>query len=1045
MKDNPARQPLEIVIFCPHYPGEQLFPVSAPTGLPGLDQNRTGMEETPKRPASDPPAQFGSATAVSSSADNLRPADTLVPPSRSDQTMVPPSRSDETIITGSEGTRQTRVGGWGDTNPELEPGTVLANRYEILSVLGTGGMGSVYKAQDKELDRVVALKVIRPELARNSGIVDRFKQEIRLSHKVTHRNVVRMYDLSEDGGMRFVTMELVMGRDLRSILEERGKLPPNEAVDIFQQICFALQAAHGAGILHRDLKPQNVMREDTGRVVVMDFGLARTIEDDKGMTQTGALVGTVDYMSPEQALGKDLDQRSDIFTLGLIGYEMLTGAMPFRAESMVASLVKRTQQRAVPLVDVDKTIPGTLSNIIAKCLEKDPVNRYRSVDELEADIRAWRGGGKGISASSARRRMNRIRELPWPRLAGASVLIVAIAAGISWYVIRKQQATQSGTHVPVSVLVGDFANQTGDAVLDNTLEPMLGEALEGASFINVFSRGDARKLAEKLPHPTDQLTEQSARLVAVDQGINAVITGEISLRDDKYDLAVTALDAVSGKVLARSEVSVANKNDIISSLPKLAVPIRKALGDTTPASVQFDEVAGGFKAASLEAVHQASIAVDEQFAGKFQEAFDSFQKAMRVDPRFTWAYTGMAAMARNLGKPEDAVNYMKLAMEHVDNMTERERYRDRGLYYSFTGDWQNCVQENTQLVTRFPADRVGQWNLASCYAQLRNAPKALEAAQHAVAIVPKGVAQRLNLAFISSFAGDFAAGEREARAGLAINPSAAQGYLVLAEAQLGQGQIEKATESYRQLEKFGALDASTATAGLADLAAYQGKYAEAATILAKGATADVAAKNTDNAARKYAALGNIEEIQGKHAAAVSDIGKALANSQSAQIKFLAARTYVDAGELARAQKLATSLSSALTSESQAYGAIIQGMIALKRKDANGAIRQITAANNLLDTWIGRFDLGQAYLEAGAFTEADAQFDRCMKRRGEAMELFLDNVPTYAYFPPVYYDEGRTREGMKSEGFADFYKSYLSIRGQSSDDPLVADIRHRIGQ
>ena len=474
------------------------------------------------------------------------------------------------------------------------------------------------------------------------------------------------------------------------------------------------------------------------------------------------------------------------------------------------------------------------------------------------------------------------------------------------------------------------------------------------------------------------------------------------------------------------------------------MPIRKALGDTTPASVQFDEVAGSFTAASLEAVHQEALAIDEQFAGKFQEAFDSFQKASQLDPKFAVPYTGMAAMDLNLGKPEDAIKYMKLAMEHVDSMTERERYRNRGLYYFTEGDWQNCVQENTQLVTHYPADRVGWNNLASRYSQLRNAPQALEAAQHAARIVPKGVFQLLNLSFFSSFAGDFAAGEKEARVALAINPSAAQGYLTLAEAQLGEGQIDKATESYHQLENIGALPASTATAGLADLAAYQGKYAEAATILTNGAAADIAAKNTDNAARKYAALGNIEELQGKHAAALSDIGKALANSQTTRIKFLAARIYVDAGEIDKAQKLATSLSSELTNEPQAYGKIIAGMIALKRKDANEAIRQITAANSLLDTWIGRFELGRAYLEAGAFTEADSQFDRCMKRRGEAIELFLDNVPTYAYFPPVYYYEGRTREGMKSEGFADFYKTYLSIRGQSSEDPLVADIRRRLG-
>jgi tetratricopeptide (TPR) repeat protein/predicted Ser/Thr protein kinase len=954
--------------------------------------------------------------------------------------------ADATIAPGASVRRAPLPPSLPDSGALLQIGDLLGGRYEILQLLGEGGMGAVYKARDVELEREVALKVIRPEMAEHPEILRRFKQELILARQITDRNVIRIFDIGEAGKTKFITMEYLEGENLHQILKRQGKLEVAEAIGIMEQAASGLAAAHREGIIHRDLKPGNIMRDKNGRVVVMDFGLARTFSGD-GMTRTGAMLGTIEYMSPEQAQGKEVKASSDIFTFGLILYELLAGVTPFHAESAIASLLMRSQQRAVPLADVAKNVPGTLSNIVSKCLETDPAKRYQSAEELDSDLRAWQGrGGKSrVSASSARLRMNRIRELPWKRLAVTGALIAVVSAGIAWYVIRRQQAAKSAAHGPVSVLVGDFANLTGDPVLDDTLEPMIGVALEGASFINVYSRGDARKLAEKLPKPTDKLDEQTARLVAVNQDVDTVVTGEIELRGDEYDISVVALDAVSGKVLAKAEVTVSNKQEILSSLPKLAAPIRKALGDSTPASVQFDEVSGGFTAASLEAVHEDAQGVDEQFAGKFQEAFDSFQKASQLDPKFARPYTGMAAMAQNLGRPGDAVKYMKLAMEHENSMTERERYRNRGLYYSFTGDWQNCVQENTQLVTHFPADRVGQWNLASCYAQLRNAPKALEAAQQDVAIVPKGVGPRLNLSFISSFAGDFAAGEKEARAGLAINPSAAQGYLVLAESQLGQGQIDNAAEAYHKLEGFGPALASMANAGLADLAAYQGKYAEAASILTNGAAADVAAKNTDGAARKYAALGNIEELQGKHEAALSDIGKALTYSQSTQIEFLAANTYVDAGEMAKAQKLAASLSSALTSESQAYGKIVTGMMALKRKDSNEAIRQITAANNLLDTWIGHFDLGQAYLEAGAFTEADSQFDQCMKRRGEAIELFLDNTPTYAYFPPLYYYEGRVREGMKSEGFADFYKNYLNIRGQSTQDPLVADIRRRLSQ
>ena len=252
----------------------------------------------------------------------------------------------------------------------LQPGDVLGGRFEILELLGEGGMGTVYKAIDREVDHVVALKLIRPEMAVHPAILARFKQELLTARRVTHKNVIRIHDLSEVDGVKFITMEFVEGCDLRQLLMDRGKLPPEEAVEIIRQVCLALDAAHSAGVIHRDLKPQNIMKHKQGRILVMDFGLARSLESD-GMTQTGALMGTVEYMSPEQALGKHLDGRSDLFTVGLIFYELLTCKTPFKADTAMASLLKRNQERALPAAELDASIPKPLSDIVSKCLERD--------------------------------------------------------------------------------------------------------------------------------------------------------------------------------------------------------------------------------------------------------------------------------------------------------------------------------------------------------------------------------------------------------------------------------------------------------------------------------------------------------------------------------------------------------------------------------------------------------------------------------------------------------------------------------------------------
>jgi len=300
------------------------------------------------------------------------------------------------------------------------------------------------------------------------------------------------------------------------------------------------------------------------------------------------------------------------------------------------------------------------------------------------------------------------------------------------------------------------------------------------------------------------------------------------------------------------------------------------------------------------------------------------------------------------------------------------------------------------------------------------------------------------LAFFSSFTGDFQTGEREARTALEISPGEVA-QLNLGEAQLGESKPSEAAETYHGLEKFGPRGASLAASALADLALYQGHFSEEVRLLEQGANADLQANTPENATSKFAALAYAELLRGQSRAAVAAAEKALANGQAIPVRFLAGRVFAEAGDTAQAKKMADSLAKETHAEPQAYGKIIEGKIALKQGDSRLAVKDITDANNLLDTWIGRFELGRAYLATGQFAEADSEFDRCIARRGEALELFMDNVVTYGYFPYVYYYQGRVRQGLKTPAFADSYRTYLSFRGQSTEDPLVAEVRKSLGQ
>ena len=945
--------------------------------------------------------------------------------------------SDQTLATAGQGWSVPDAAGVVSSAAivQLGPGSEIGNRYEIVRLLGQGGMGAVYQAHDRELDRQVAIKVIRADMAANPEILRRFKQELILARQITHKNVIRIFDLGQADGIKFITMEYIEGENLQGVLRRKKKLEPAEAANIMAQVCRALEAAHAEGVIHRDLKPQNIMLDKSGRAYVMDFGIARSMFA-AGMTQTGALIGTPDYMSPEQAKGLALDARSDLFSLGIIFYEMLSGAVPFDADTTMGKLWKRTNEPARPLAELDKTIPQPLCDIVRKCLEIDPQKRFASAAELLSQIEVWQGPAAGtrVIAPPA-------RTFPGYAKWAAAGLGVAVIAGGIW--LRERMISRpAAPHAPVSLLISDFENKTGDPVFDGTLEPMLGIALEGAPFISSFSRGQARKDAAQLQPAATHMDAALAQLVAVREGVNVVVSGSIAPDGSGYKVSVGALDPATGKTIVKDEREASNKQDVLAAAGKLAEGIRKGLGDTTPESAQ-QAAAETFSAGSLEAAHAYAQGQDFQQAAKWDDALKAYAKAEELDPNLGRAYAGTAVIDANLGKREESRKYYDLAMSHIDRMTDREKYRTRGSYYLFMRDQPKAMEEYSALVSQYPADTAGHSNLALAYFYGRNMAKALEEQKRALAITPHSVLQQINYAMYALYNGDFDTALKEAQSILQENPKFDQALRTSALAELGLGHTAEAEADYLNLRAVSAYGASIAATGLADLNLYEGKLADASAILEKAIASDLAANDTESAAANTATLAAIQATLGKTQEALSSAGKAAEESKYQGVLYRAAQVYIAAGQEQKALQLVAPLSQKLEAEPRVYAKLIAGEAQLKKGDARDALNSFQEAQKLADTWLGHFDLGRAYLDAGAFTEASSEFDLCLKRRGEATSVFLDDVPSYQVLPAVYYYQGRAREGLNSPGAAESYKTFLAIKQNGAGDPLVADAQRRL--
>ncbi len=614
--------------------------------------------------------------------------------------------------------------------PILEAGFLLGQRYEILSLLGEGGMGAVYKARDIELNRIIALKTIRREYAGNPAIIERFKQELILSTQVTHRNVVRIYDLGEAEGMKFITMEYVEGEDLRTLIHLRKKLPAEEAVEIIQQVCKALEAAHAVGVIHRDLKPQNVMRDQNGRILVMDFGLARTLEGD-GMTQTGALVGTMEYMSPEQALSKNLDQRSDIFSLGLIFYELLTGETPFRADSALASLIKRTQERAVPVSHHDSSISGPLDRIVNRCLERDVNSRYQSAAELYTDLQRWKGkssSGSNIAPTVLYRPGMRVwlRRQRWWLAGGGAAAVVLVLAFAAYLGLRPNHAksaakeqTPSAVVPAMSLAILPFRNASGDVKDDwigSSVADMLSTDIGQSAHLRAVPSDRLRQVFTDLRiGPQTEIDPDTLRRVTEFSSADVVVSGQYARFGDQIVINATIHDLKRDQSVPIKAQAL--PKDLPAAIDQLADAVRQNL--SLSPDVMKELKAQSFKptSTSIDALRDYNQGLALMRAGKNLDALKRFQSATTEDPQFALAHAKLAEVQTELGFVSDAEQSSRRAVElsRSENLPLPEQYLISASHARIIKNNKEAIDAYENLSKSWPGDVDVQYSLGTLY------------------------------------------------------------------------------------------------------------------------------------------------------------------------------------------------------------------------------------------------------------------------------------------------------------------------------------------
>ena len=641
-----------------------------------------------------------------------------------------PLPSSKEILASQTETLQTPI-------KELTTGSTFAVRYQIIEELGKGGMGRVYKVFDTDIKEKVALKLLKPEIASDKETIERFSNELKYARKISHRNVCRMYDLGRDAGNYFITMEYVSGEDLKSFIRRSRQLVMGTAIFIAKQVCEGLSEAHRLGVVHRDLKPGNIMIDKEGNAKIMDFGIARSISV-KGITGAGLMIGTPEYMSPEQVEGKEVDQRSDIYSLGIILFEMLTGQVPFEGDTPFTIGVKQKSEIPKDPKSLNSQIPQDLSRLILKCLEKDKERRYQNADELKDNLEKIEKGiptaerpipkrktvtSKPITLTISRKKF----------FVPLSILVAIAIIGIGlWRFLPKQHIAPPAPTGKPTLAILYFENVSSDRILDawkTGLADLLITKLSQSKFINVLDGNTVYGILKKLNlDEAKKYTRDDLIKVANAGRATYTISGSLMKAGQNIIMTVSLQRPQTGEVISSSNIECRGEEEIFLKVDELAKTIKSDL-KLTPDQIasDIDKQVGKITTSSPDAFKYFVEGRKYHLDGKYPEAIQIYEKAVAADPEFAMAYRGLAQVYLNLGYIARGTEIYKKAFELSDRVSDRERAFIQGaFYYQKEQTCDKAIEVFKSFIKLYPNDFVAVSKLAESYDSLEEWGKAQE-------------------------------------------------------------------------------------------------------------------------------------------------------------------------------------------------------------------------------------------------------------------------------------------------------------------------------